>query len=402
MRLYHLLLGYEEIDVCGRHVTCFFNLCRAEKLAYQPLRYIDGVGLRIRCGSMVAAALHPACRRRGIEIRTVRRGGFPMLLLRYRRRVGAAVGMLLAIALIRLGCGVLWQVRVEGNEALSREQIVAVLADCGLHVGMSLDRDRLDTREIENRMLRASPDLAWVSVNIRGTVADVQVRELQTGQSAIPTETVNLVAAYDGIVESVRLLTGEVVVEAGQEVRAGELLISGVRDSKTQGFSVIGARGEVMARTTHTEVIQIPYESEKKVYTGEEFREKTLIFFEKTIKFSKKTRIIGGSCDTIYTIDDWTLPGGKKLPIGIGTVRYLPYTLETERRSEQQAFSLAMSELEERLEAGAADALLLSKTVTCSYTDTHCILICEYSCLRNIAVSAPLLYEGETSSHTSK
>lgn len=394
MHMYHLLFGYEEIDICVRHLSCFFNLCRTEKLVYQPLCSIDGVGLRIRCSRSIAARLHPACRRRGIGLKTVRCGGLPVLLMRYRHRIGLALGLLLAVLIVRSGCGVLWQVRVEGNSSLPTAQILEQLSACGLRVGVSLDRDELDTREIENRMLRTTPELAWISVNIRGTVASVQVRELQSGHSAMGQEIVNLVADCDGIVESVRLLTGEVVVQAGQQVRKGELLISGVRDSTAQGFAVEGARGEVMARTTHTAVIQIPLEIEQKVYTGEEFCEKSLIFFEKSIKFSKKTGIMGVSCDTIYTMDTWTLPHGKELPLGVLTLRHRPYTVTLETRSEQQAYELALAQLQEVLRRDAKDALLLNKTVKCSYTQTHCVLVCEYSCLQNIAVPVPLEYAG--------
>jgi similar to stage IV sporulation protein len=148
----------------------------------------------------------------------------------------------------------------------------------------------IDCRELENRLLRASPDISWVSVNLRGTVANVQVRERQVGQSALSPEDVNLVAACDGIISSVRLLTGEVVVKPGQEVRRGELLISGVRDSKAHGYSVVGARGEVMAQTEHTEIVRIPLQEEQKVYTGEEKCEKSIIFFKKSIKFSKNLK----------------------------------------------------------------------------------------------------------------
>ncbi|MBQ7338841.1 MAG: sporulation protein YqfD [Clostridia bacterium] len=394
MRIHHYLFGYEDIEICSRHVACFLNLCRSAKWAYQPLSLGSGENACIRCTLVVAKQLRQACRSRGIEIRTVRKGGFPVLVYRYRLRAGLAVGMVLAALLIHAGCGVLWDIRVRGNRDISTETILGQLADCGLKIGMSLDEESLDSREIENRMLQASPDISWISVNIRGTVAEVQVRELQTGESAVDSDTVNLVASCDGIIESVHLLTGEVVVDVGQEVRAGELLISGVRDSDTQGFSVIGARGEVMARTNHTEIIQIPLESEEKVYTGEEKCEKSIFFFGKSIKFSKNTGIIGGSCDTIYTMENWTLPTGQSLPLGWEITRYLPYTIVTVQRTQREAYALAMAQLEQTLQQSAADALLLSKTVQVSYSQTHCTLVCEYSCLQNIAKPSPLAYSG--------
>ncbi len=391
MRIHHYLLGYEEIAVSQRHRACFLNVCRSTGWAYQPIGSEGEGEMLVRCRADVAARLRAACASRGIDIRTVRRGGLPLLLWRYRSRVGLLVGVLLAVLLVRVGCGVLWDVRVSGNVTLSDEAIVEQLQQCGLGVGSVLEKAP-DSREIENRMLRASPDIAWISVNIRGTVADVQIRELQKRQSAVDEEIVNLVASCDGTVESVRLLSGEVVVGVGQQVRAGELLISGVRDSGTHGFDVVGARGEVMARTEHTEIVQIPLQIEQKVYAEEQKSEKSLFFFGKSIKFSKNTGIIGGSCDTIYIMEKWTLPTGLTLPLGWETIRYQPYELRTVTRTRSEAYELACASLDARLKASAADALLLSKSVRVSYSETHCTLVCDYACLRNIAVPAPLLY----------
>ena len=393
MRIPYYLLGYEDMEVCRRHTDCFLNLCRSAKVAYQPRSAGEEGQLRVRCLATRAAWLHRACHARGIELQSVHRGGLPVLLARYRYRIGLLIGVLLACFLLYIGSGVLWDVRISGNKTVSDERILEQLAACGLTIGCRLGEDGPDSREIENRMLRTTPEIAWISVNLRGTVANVQVRELQAQDSAVETQTANLVAAYDGIVESVRLLSGEVVVEVGQQVRAGELLISGVRDSGVYGFDVIGARGEVMARTEHAQVIQIPLQVEQKAYTGEEKCEKSIFFFGKSIKFSKSTGIIGGSCDTIYMMENWTLPTGVELPVGIRYTRHKVYEMETVQRTRRQAYELAVRALDEHLSESAADALLLSKSIRVSYTETHCILVCDYTCLRNIAVAVPLEYQ---------
>ena len=367
------------------------NLCRSGKWAYQPRRNADGEASVVRCTLTVASPLRRACQNRGISYRVVARGGLPLWVYRYRTRVGLLLGVLASAFLIYSLLGVVWDIRIHGNSSVSEDAIREQLSQSGLRVGMSLRDEETSCREIENRLLQSSPDIAWVSVNLRGTVADVQVRERQIGQSAIEEQQVNLVAACDGIIESVHLLSGEVVVTPGQEVRAGELLISGVRDSATQGYRVVGARGEVMAQTEHTEIVQIPLNELQKVYTGEEKCEKSIIFFEKSIKFSKSTGIMGGSCDTIYKIEPWTLPGGVTLPVGWAITQYLPYTMQPSERTRAQAYALAMAELEAMLQDRAQTALLLHKTVSVSYSETHCILVCRYRCLENIAVPSPPL-----------
>ena len=82
-------------------------------------------------------------------------------------------------------------------------------------------------------------------------------------------------------------------------MRKGDLLVSGIIDSKALGYRLVRARGEVFAAVTLTYDVEIPYEMERKVYTGEFLTEKDVKFFAKTIKLFGKDSISPSSCDTI-------------------------------------------------------------------------------------------------------
>ena len=394
MRADHWLLGYEDLQIRAQHAACFMNLCRSAGYAYLPLRRASGEGLVVRCRSALAARLRRDCAARGIDARVLRRGGLPLACYRYRARLGLLIGALLGVLLLIGSGSVLWDIRIDGECAVSEQYVREQLEAAGLYVGCSLRRT--DTREVENRVLRGAEQIAWISVNLKGSVAYVQIRELQRPESARNEEAANLISGYDAVIESVKPISGAVVVEVGQTVRQGALLISGVRDSATQGYRVTGAQGEVIGRTQESLAIQIPYASEEKVYTGREFCEKTLIFFGKSIKLSKNTGIIGGSCDTIYIMENWTLPGGIVLPVGVRTMRVREYEIRTVEHTKEQAYEQAQLALDAALQQQAQDVLLLSKTVRLSYSPTHCTLLCEYSCLRDIAVSQPFYVAGRT------
>ena len=79
---------------------------------------------------------------------------------------------------------------------------------------------------------------------------------------------------YNGVAE----------VKAGDEVTAGQLLISGVYGENAPGVVVTRASGYVKARTVRTFSVEIPFEYEEKIYTGAKKSEKFAIFFSNTIK----------------------------------------------------------------------------------------------------------------------
>jgi similar to stage IV sporulation protein len=392
MRVDHWLLGYEDIEIQGQHAACFVNLCRSAGYAYFPLPRRGEENLIVRCRCAVASRLLRDCAVRGIRCRVLHRGGIPVLLYRYRARIGLLIGGVLGALLLYLSCGLLWDIRIEGASSSSSEHLLSQLAACGLRPGVVLAD--VDTREIENRMLRSGENIAWIAINRKGTVAYGQIRELQTSQSVKEEQPANLISDYDAVIDSVKPITGVAVVQAGQTVRKGALLISGIRDSATQGYRIIGASGEVIGRTEESIVIRIPLFYERKCYTGLETCEKSLIFFGKSIKLSKSTGIMGGSCDTIYKMEKWTLPKDRVLPVGVQTVRMREYRMESVERTREEAYREAMQQLDDELRQRAQDALLLSKTVRVSYSPTHCTLVCDYACLRNIAVSRPFEVTG--------
>jgi similar to stage IV sporulation protein len=146
----------------------------------------------------------------------------------------------------------------------------------------------LDTDTVERRVLTESDSVAWVSVNLRGCVAYVQIRPLLRPESARARQTTNLVAQCDGVIDSVRLIAGEAVVAPGELVRAGQLLVAGVRYSSAQGYTTVAAQGEVLARVEDTVNVFLPRQMSQNVYGETKILEKTLFFFRKIHKNYKK------------------------------------------------------------------------------------------------------------------
>lgn len=391
MRIDHVLLGYCEFGIMAGESAAFFNVCRAISCPYEWCGTKDGVRY-FRCRRDRYEALRIHCERVGIEVSCVRRGGLPSLLYRYRQRVGVIVGVLLAVAVVYLFSNIIWDVRIEGESGMNIPEIKRQLSECGLSVGGFIPH--LDTDEIESRLLTCSEQVAWVSVNRKGTVAYVQVRPLLRPEAVDSAgATVNLVATQDGVVESVRLMAGDVVVKPGDVVRKGQLLIAGVRDIREDGFSLTEARGEVLARTTHTLTVEIPLSYEQKVYQGVPVVEKTLFFFGKAIKITKNAGIMGDGCDIIKKMESFTLFGRRALPISMETVQARPYEMTTCTLTPEEAEALAYEQLWQRLTLATAHATLLSRRVECEMTDEVCRLVCTYTCVENIATPLPFSAE---------
>ena len=130
----------------------------------------------------------------------------------------------------------------------------------------------------------------------------------------------------------------------------------------------------------------MPYRYEKKQPDGSSELEIWLIFFSKEIKLFKKGGNTGAERDTINTRDLITLPGGKVVPIGIGSARNLGYTYTEAERSVEEAGRLAEYELSRRIAALLPEgAYPVRRTVTREAGGDAYRIRCELVAVENIA-----------------
>ncbi len=388
--LLHRLLGYRRYATDASHAAALLEVCRRDSLVYGGFENREDGGIAVSFTLPTARRAVATCAAVGIPLDPVAEGGLPRLCRRLAGRPGLVVGFFLGLALLVTASRVVWDIRISGNEAVSDRAIEEALAACGFSVGSSFEGFRADV--LENRVLLYDDRLSWLSVNRRGTVAYVEVRETARVPLDEDTDTpADIVAATGGIIERIELEEGNVRVMAGQIVGKGDVLVSGLWDSDRYGLRYTHAKARVYARTVHEWTVTIPLAYEQKVYStgaGDTlegvYQEKSLNFFGKTVKFSKKTGNVGGFCDTIESERSWGLLSGVGFPLSVRTVWYLPYTVETVTRTYAEAEELAYFELARRIGELPGGAELLGKTITTSRGTEAFILTCTLTCIEDI------------------
>ena len=323
------------------------------------------------------------CEEVGICLFVCKRRGLPQLLSRYGRRVGIWTGALAAAVLVYASSQVVWDIRITGNETLDAREIRSMLSESGLEIGTYLRG--FDNDLVETKLLLSHREISWISINIKGTTANVEIQETVRGDSG-ETNAANLVAARDGQIERVEAYDGSVCVKVGDVVREGEVLVSGLYDG-VGSLRTTRARGKIYARTVREFFVEIPLESTEKVYTGREWSEKYINFFSNRIKVFANTGNAGATCDIIYYNSKLGIPGGVSLPIGTETVCYREYREETALLDGQAAMDKAFSEMERQLESFVTEtgAELLSKTVEYELDESAYRIRCTVVCIENIA-----------------
>ena len=382
MRPLLFFAGYEILRIKREDMARLVNLCSEARVPYRIHGFETECAV-ISLSLLSAARLRVLCSRYNIEIVSAKRQGVPTLFSHVLLRPGLVLGAVLCVLMIMGARSVIWDVRIEGNGTVPEQSIIEALSECGFGVGTPVDGLELD--RIENRFLILNDSISWISVNVKGTVARVEVRELIEKEQSPEYLASNLVATKNGVIVGFEGVRGNIAVEIGEAVSEGELLVSGVYGEENTATRFVRSKGEVLARCERDISVSVPFDFDKKVYTGEQKIKKSLIFFKKEVKFFENGRNLYATCDTIDRVEYFDFFGLGKIPIGIRTQRYVEYEIEGARRTEDQARAQATRMLWDEVYMTAPDAELSGVSISQSVSDTHITLTATVSTVENIA-----------------
>ena len=318
-----------------------------------------------------------------VEAQFIENTGIASFIKRYSKRWGLALGIIIMLFCINLSSKFLWKLNIEGNYSVSDSEIENILYESGLYEGVyipSIDYDR-----IHNKFLMKTDKISWISVNIDGNVANVKVKERMTEKEENSDTYTNVVAKSDGQISLITVYDGIKTVNISDIVKKGDILISGVMDSHSQGVRYVQANGVVEAYVKKNISVKIPMKQQIKVYTGNTYTDKDIKVFIKNINIFKKYRNSYMLCDKIESSERLNLFGICTLPITVRKTRYLEYRLEDVTYTQREAKDLALKELKIEMDSQLKDAELISKSIN-HYCDFEYYYIeCELYCIENIA-----------------
>ena len=263
---------------------------------------------------------------------------------------------------------IVWDVRIDGNELYTDSSIRNALLDCGFGVGsLWLNTDKSD---VENRLCIIYPEVSWVNINRRGSVAYVTVceKEIRPDKEETPDYS-NVIAESDCVIEEITVYSGTALVKVGDTVKAGDVLISGTVTTEN-GTLFCRAVGNVVGRLTATVEAPVGREYEKRVLVGEKISEMSLNIFNFSIEIFKNYGNPPKECDIIEEKNTLSLPGGLRLPIELHTRTYRIYENQPANYSDEQLVSVSSARLTSLIANELLRSDLISIKTSGGYTDT--------------------------------
>ena len=310
IRFLRYLIGYIKFRAFGGFADRFINLCTKQGIPLWNVRNING---NITANTTIDGylAIRSPARKSGMRVISIEKVGVRYFLRKHKKRIGIMLGALVSVLVIFILTQFVWSVSVVGNTNLEEDAILSSFKNYGVSVGVPISS--IDNDEVAALVMSEIETLSWVSVNIKGSVVVIEVREKTNAPEIYDdSKPTNVVASEDGVILSIDVLYGTEEVKPGSAVTKGDLLISGIVSHKDNTEKAIHADGYVKALVNKKNTVS---NNDFSLYKIKNEKTRNLIFFF-GLKIPLGTILEGG----YFTEHNSFVENDKNLlPVGIIT-----------------------------------------------------------------------------------
>lgn len=381
--LIRLIVGYVRIEVEGYYIERFINICTNKKILIWNLKREKGVKLYLNIGINDFKKLSAIARKTNCKVKILRKRGVPFLLNRYKKRKLFAIFLILILALIFTSSRYVWNVDISIKDNLELENISEDIENLGITRG--IPKNKIDTEKVINELRLQRDDIAWVGIDIVGTSVKINIVKADKSPDIIKnTDYCNIVAKKSGTIQKITAQNGTAVVNVGDTVQKGDILIAGYMEGKYTDTRYVHSLGEVDAIILYEKSKEVRYNQDIYHYTGNEENKYEIFFNTWKIKLYKNFSKFN-LYETTTEEKNIKLLDNFYLPISIKKITNKEQTKENKTYSIEEAVDIGEKELSPEIEKEIENKdMIIDKNVKKEEYENSVIVTVIYSVLENI------------------
>ena len=385
------ITGWAEVRLSGAEPEKVLYAMAERGVAFWGATPPTDYSIKVKVPRKAVRGLPRLAQGLGCEAVVLHRHGVPALLSMIRRRFALIGCILAAVLLLVVSNFYVWEIEVEGNETIPAGVIRQALADCGVDIGSYWPAFSQD--QIRNSVILRVPGIRWMTVSIRGSHAQVIVREARGHLDPVnEDEYVKIVADKAGLIDEILPKRGTAETEPGRAVLPGDTLIGGYATGRFGVQNPTRAIGTVTARTWYELTCKAPLVVAEKVYDNGQSTRWALILGKTRINFYKGSSICPSGCDKITSSYTLARAGVFTLPATVEKTVFTAY--DTSRTEDAGAQSEMETRLMEALTAAIGeDGQIVSFDYTHSQSDDALYVTLRAECREKIGTEVPLTAE---------
>lgn len=314
LQLLRFLRGYVDFTAKGKFPERFLNITARYGInLWNSMPSSDGLKATMSVSDYKKIRL--IAKKSKVKTKITVKHGLPFLTAKYKDRIGIPIGGIIGIILLIVLSNFIWGVSITGTANVSETHILSLLSEKGIKTGEY--KNNIDVQKIEREMKLEVKEIGWMSINITGNVVSVEIMEKaekpQLNENLTPC---NIKAKCDGVITEISARKGTTAVLKGSGVVKGDLLVSGITQTKMNTVQYVRAEAKVFADVISEKELKIPIKYNYSNPTGEATnRTRTFLLWcemPNSISFNSYDKSIVTQQSENYTLNNVILPIGKK------------------------------------------------------------------------------------------
>ena len=267
-KLLEYAIGYVNIVIEGYYIEQFINICNNKQIDLWNIKKENSIKIfaNVQIGDF--KRLKPICKKTKCKVKIQNKRGLPFVIRKYKKRKFFFIFLLLIILTIIILSNFIWNIEIESDADIPKEEILELAKSEGLEIGKR--KGAIDTKAVINKIRLERDDISWVGIEIDGTNATIKLVKADEKPEIInDDEYCNIVADKNAMILKVSAQNGTPLVKEGDIVTNGDVIVAGWMEGKYTGKQYVHAQAEIQAKVWYTTTERVYLKETKKVETGE-------------------------------------------------------------------------------------------------------------------------------------
>ena len=381
--VYRYLRGYLTVEFYGEKAEHILNLTAKNRINLWGLRCTK----RKIIGSVSIKdffRLHGIIFGHKIRVHILKKGGLPFLIKRYDSRIGFYLGAVIFFAILKIMSSYIWVINIEGNKMIKESEILACCREIGIFEGIKTKT--IDSKNDAVQLVLQNEDIAWASLNIEGSVLNINISETKGKETDKLNKPSNLKAGCDGIITKIDVTSGDVLVKTGDVVKKGDLLVSGIVDSLNS--TVFSKSSGTITAHTNREFSAVGKKTQKIAESINKVKKHSVLKF-----FNLKIPLFLGEIRAPSNTDYYETNAvlfDRRIPVSVITKKSNLIEYKTKKYTADQLIKMLENDIENKVEKSDLKVVEMLQETTEEFDDKICVKR-TYLCEENIAVEDAIL-----------
>ena len=292
LKILRWLFGYIIFKTDAKNSRLFLNLISKSKIKIWEINKINKI-LYAKINSSEYNYLFMLARQNNIKLKIIQKIGLPFLYLRNKNRKGVIFGIFLFFIIIKILSLFIWKINITGleniNKNIDKNKILEAAKINGVFTGQF--KKNIDAQIAGQNIMHKIPEIAWISVNIEGCIANISIKE-QINKPEFENNSApqNIIAACDAQIFRMETFSGTPVVKSGDTVLKNQILVSKFIEDKDGNMQETCAKANIWAKVQDEISFSEQFEKIINIKTGISKKIFKFNFFNKNfdINFWKK------------------------------------------------------------------------------------------------------------------